>query len=132
MKLKLVLAATIGLLIGILGGGYAGFTTSQWFVGAMFSSQIEARFIDHVMLLKLLDDGKTESVRQILLSSVQSDTVAVGSVDLPSVPDAAIETTRHRLLRFAKRSGEIPSVREDASELGKQAAEVRQQISTQD
>jgi len=128
MKLKLVLAAMIGLLVGVLGGGYLGFSTSQWFAGVLFSSQLETRFIDHVVRLKLLDEGKTESVRQMLLSDVQSDTVIVGSIDLPRFPDTAVEATRKRLLRFAKQSGELKSVREDSSELGQQAAEARARI----
>lgn len=78
-KLKLALAAIVGLLIGVLGGGYLGFAASHWFVGTMFSSRLESRMIEHVVLLKLLDDGKTESVRQMLLTDVQSDTIVVGS-----------------------------------------------------
>ncbi len=128
MKLKLALAATIGLLAGILGGGYVSFATSQWFAGVLFSSQLETRFIDHVVLLKLLDEGKIESARQMLLSNVQSDTIVVGSIDLPDFPDAAIGATRRRLLRFARQSGELKAVREDTTELGQEAAATRKRI----
>ena len=94
MKLQMALVAIVGLLIGVLGGGYLGFAASQWFVGTMFSSQLESRMVEHVVLLKLLDDGKTESVRRMLLTNVQSDTIVVGSV--------ATGETGQRLLRFAR------------------------------
>lgn len=73
--------------------------------------------VEHVVLLKLLDDGKTESVRHMLLANVQSDTIVVGSV--------ATGETGQRLLRFARQAGELKSVREDTSELGSEAAKAR-------
>jgi hypothetical protein len=125
MKLKLALATVIGLLVGAVTGGYLGHVASQWFVEVIYSSRLDTRLVDHVLWLKLLDEGKTESLRQALLADVQVDTIAAESLDLTSSPNSGISESRRRLLRFARMSGELKSVREDTSELGKEAAKAR-------
>jgi len=128
MKLKLALATTVGLLVGVLAGAYLGYAASQWFVSTLFMSQIEARYDERVILLKLVDEGKVEAARNKLLIDVQSDTMVIGNVDLPDMPYSGIANTRQRLIRFAKVSGELKSVREDNSELGREAAEARKRL----
>jgi hypothetical protein len=128
MKIKFALAATGGVLVGLLAGGYLAYSGSQWFVGTLFVSQIEARYDERVVLLKLIDEGKVEAAREHLLMDVQSDTIVIGNVDLPDLPYSDVANSKGRLLRFAKASGELKSVREDNSELGREASEARKKL----
>lgn len=128
MKLKLALIAALGLLLGALAGGYFGFATAQQFTGTLLTSQVEGRFVDKVLLLKLIDDGKIEEARASLLNSIQSDTILAGigfsiAAQGPSAADA-----RSTLLRFARMSGNLKSVREDESALGREAAAARARL----
>lgn len=65
--------------MGALAGGYLGFAMAQRFVDIIFASQVETRFVDKVLLLKLIEDGKVEAARTSLLVAVQSDAILVGS-----------------------------------------------------
>ena len=126
MKLKLALAALLGILAGAAVGLYAGFATNRSFVNLMFISQIESRFADKVLLLKQLDDGDVNAVRRTLLADIQSDTILVGGM-LHTTDD----DPRH-MRRFIRYAGELKSVREDSSDLGKAAAEARASLSALD
>lgn len=126
MKLKLALAALLGILVGAAVGLYAGFWTNRSFVTLMFTSQIESRFFDKVRLLKQLDDGDVEAIRRSLLADIQSDTIIVGEMLHTTADDP-----RH-LRRFIRYAGELKSVREDDSDLGKAAAKARARLSALD
>lgn len=126
MKLKLALAALLGILVGAAVGLYAGFATNRSFVNLMFTSQIESRFADKVLLLKQLDDGDVDAVRRTLLADIQSDTIIVGGM-LHTTDD----DPRH-MRRFIRYAGELKSVREDGSDLGKAAAEARASLGALD
>jgi hypothetical protein len=47
---------------------------------------------------------------------------------LPDLPYSDVANSKGRLLRFAKASGELKSVREDNSELGREASEARKKL----
>lgn len=132
MKLKLALAAACGLLLGALAGSYFGFVTAQQFTSILVTSQIEARFVDKAILLKLIDDGKIEAARTNLLTSIQSDTI-LASMGSSAAGLGSPATRAHSiLLSFASISGELKSVREDDSELGREAAAVRTKLPPND
>jgi len=122
MKLKLALAALLGILAGAAVGLYAGFATNRAFVDLTLTSQIESRFADRVLLLKQLDDGDIDRAKRWLLNGIQSDTIIVGAAMQMTADDP-----RH-LRRFIRYAGELKSVREDGSDLGKAAAKVRDSI----
>lgn len=130
MKLKLALAATFGMLLGALAGSYFGFAIARQFTGTLLTSQIEGRFVDKVLLLKLIDDGKVEEAKANLLASIQSDTILAEISESIAAPDSPAAHVHSTLVRFARMSGDLKSVREDPSALGREAAAARARLAS--
>lgn len=123
MKLKIALSVVLGLFIGGAAGTRLGFMAANQFVGTLVASQVESRYADRILLLKLLDDEKMEAMRLMLLTNVQSDTIAAATALQQTAPDDP-----QRLLRFVRLSADLKSVRQDRSELGKEAADTRAKL----
>ena len=128
MKFKVALAAAFGLLLGAMAGGYFGFAIARQFTGTLLTSQLEGRFVNNILLLKLLDDGKIEEAKASLLASIQSDTILTEASSSIAAPGSPAGDARSTLVRFARMSGGLKSVREDESALGREAAAARTRL----
>ena len=112
--------ACIGLIIGSGVGGMLIQSVYSPMVSMLIADRTLERYVDAMHLLKLIDDGKNDSLKQALLMKVQDDTTLAVSL-LKGMP----ETTRGPLRRYVGFSGTLKSVQADTSELGQAAAEAR-------
>jgi len=124
MRLKYSLAALIGLVVGAAAGGFG----MAWFIGDMASRMVGSAWRDgstsriaHVTTyLRLLDDGKVDALRKVLVGDLQSMTIGVAA----DLPDADARLLRKQV----EMVGRLESIQADDSEIGKMAADARKRI----
>ncbi|MEO7325146.1 MAG: hypothetical protein ABIW82_09995 [Dokdonella sp.] len=126
MKIKLTIAALIGLVIGSLVGGmgsayFATSTMSSILVGA-WRDNANNVLTDTTIYLHWLDEGKTDALKQALLSRLNASTLVLAAREKHSVYDSAPLKKQIELVN------QIKSVQEDQSEIGKMAADARKRI----
>lgn len=124
MKIKLALAALVGLAVGSLIGGvgsayFCTGTMSQVLTGAWRDNSIQT-LADTTVYLRLLDDGKTDVLKNVLLLrlSVSTITLSAGAPDI----------SRNLLRKQIELADHIESVQNDQSDMGKMAADARKRI----
>lgn len=126
MKIKLIVAALIGLVIGSLVGSmgsayFATSTMSSILVGA-WRDNANHMLTDTTIYLRLLDEGKTDALKQVLLGSLNASTLTLAARQENNVYDSAPLKKQIELVN------QIKSVQEDQSEIGKMAADARKRI----
>lgn len=120
MKLKIALALIVGLVLGAPIGFYAVQMYLGDVVAALSGSRAEFALSEHTILLKLLDEGKVDAAKSILLSDVQGETLMASALARTNMSEA-----NSYLVRYARLAGDLPSVRDDTSELGAMVAKAR-------
>jgi hypothetical protein len=124
MRIKYALVALIGLFLGSIAGGigvalvFADMTGSM--VQGAWRDGATSRFAEATMYLRLLDEGKTDDLRKVLVGNVQVTTIALAG----SLRGSDVNLLRRQI----EIAGKIPSVRTDDSEIGKMAADARKRI----
>lgn len=124
MRLKYVLVALIGLVVGAIAGGFG----MAWFVSDMTAHMIgsawrdgsTSRLAHATTYLRLLDDGKIDALRKVLVGDLQSMTIGVAA----DLPDADARLLRKQI----EMVGQMESIQADDSEIGKMAADARKRI----
>jgi hypothetical protein len=122
--MKLALAALGGLVVGSLVGGigtayFYSDTMSQIMLG-MWRDDATHTLADTTFYLRLLEDGKTDSVRRILSDRMNAATITLAA----GTPDSS----RNLLRKQVELANQIKSVQDDQSDIGKMAADARKRI----
>jgi hypothetical protein len=112
--------ACLGLMIGSMIGGMLMQSIYGEMMGMLIGDRTQERYVDSMRLLKLIDDGENDRLRQTLLTNVQDGTTR--AVDMLKL---APEMKRGALPRYVRFSGTLKSVQADDSELGRAAALAR-------
>ncbi len=124
MRIKYALAALAGLFLGSIAGGVGVALILADMTGNMVNGAwrdgATSRFAEATMYLRLLDEGKTDDLRKVLVGNVQVTTIALAG----SLRGSDVNLLRRQI----EIAGKIPSVRNDDSEIAKMAADARKRI----
>ena len=126
MRIKYALVALAGLFLGSLAGGIG----VAWFCTDMTVSMIGAAWRDGTVrslgdttsYLRLLDEGRTESLQKVLVGRLQAATISLAS----GVADG--DTNARLLRKQIELVGQIKSIQADDSDIGRMAADARKRI----
>lgn len=124
MRIKYAFVALAGLFVGVIGGGIG----TAWFFSDMTGRMVAgawrdgaaSRLADATAYLRLLDDGKTDVLRNVLVDDLQSMTI--------SLAGGLSDTDSHLLREQIKIVDGIKSVQGDDSDIGRMGADARARI----
>ena len=124
MRAMYALAALGGLFVGVVAGGFG----TAWFFSDMTGRMVAAAWRDGATnglaeattYLRLLDDGKTDVLRMVLVGDLQMMTI--------SLADGHSDINSELLRKQMKIVDRLKSVQADDSDIGKIAADARKRI----
>lgn len=124
MKIKLIVAALLGMIAGSLLGGigtayFVADSMSAVLTGAWRENSTNA-LADTTLYLGLLDQGKADVLRNVLLGRLNASTITLAAGVAPGEMGL--------LKKQVEIAARIKSVQEDQSEIGKMAADARNRI----
>lgn len=116
-------------LASLFAGAVAGAAGVAWFVTDMSARLVAgawqdnavARLADTTLLLRLLEDGKTDALRNVLVGRAQADSITFAG-GLPPGSNPVQLRDQVRMLEG------IASIQADDSDIGKAAAAARRRI----
>lgn len=124
MRIKYALIALAGLFVGsIVGAAGVGLMVGDMtgdMVGAAWRDGTLRSLDDTTNYLQLLEDGKTDTLRKVLVGRLQATTIGAAA----DLHDGHLHTLR----KVIEVGGRIKAVQADDSEIGKMAADARKRI----
>lgn len=124
MRIKFALVAlagfVIGSIVGATGVGLMVVDMTADMVGAAWRDGTLRSLDDTTNYLRLLEDGKTDALRKVLVGRLQSTTIGAAA----DLHDGHL----HALRKVIEIGGRIEAVQADDSEIGKMAADARKRI----